>query len=148
MATTPLQMTAIHCLHSDHYGRDGLPICKGDQCTGVTVACGQGMIDCPRHPLCSLLLTDDDGDARVYSSSSAGTTLASTRLALAERMGDAPYGRAWLVLPDGDVVPAKVGTSQTPWDSDARATVSVRFEPADPQYRGVYGVRYDLDGLA
>jgi hypothetical protein len=40
----------ITCQHSQHYGSDGLPTCKGEHCKGETIACGQGLVPCARHP--------------------------------------------------------------------------------------------------
>jgi hypothetical protein len=39
----------IACHHSWHYEADGSLPCRGDDCKGQTVACGQGAIDCARH---------------------------------------------------------------------------------------------------
>lgn len=51
MTTTPTTGSHIThtCLHPWHNAEDGFPTCKGETCTGRTVACGQGLIDCPRH---------------------------------------------------------------------------------------------------
>lgn len=39
----------ITCRHSWHYGPDGLPTCREDDCHGLTIGCGQGSIVCRRH---------------------------------------------------------------------------------------------------
>lgn len=41
--------TTRHAISAPHLADDGLPICRGDDCTGYTVAHMQGLIPCERH---------------------------------------------------------------------------------------------------
>ena len=38
-----------NCTHSWHAGDDGFPLCRDEECSGLTVACGQGLTACLRH---------------------------------------------------------------------------------------------------
>lgn len=77
-----------------------------------------------------LLLTDSEGWAGVYGEAD-GAKLGRAMLE-SDLTGEPLFTRAYLILTDGCVVPAKTESRLTPFDDDDYATATVTFRP-DPQ---------------
>jgi hypothetical protein len=105
----------ITCRHSDHYGSDGLPLCR-DDCHGQTVACGRGLVRCERHATSGELLDREEltGEqvcraiALQFAAAALGNSDAVDLVNLATWIVDGmdPWGDAVRYRPEPEIRPA------------------------------------------